>query len=89
MIIYKSLFLDNFGEDDLIIMGLKSIDRVSDKNMYYNSMVIFNNKLNILATYNKINLVPFGEFIPFESILGIIGLKPVTNSYQSFSRGKK
>ena len=51
-------------------------------------MVIFNNKLNILATYNKINLVPFGEFIPFESILGIIGLKPVTNSYQSFSRGK-
>jgi len=88
MIIYKSLFLANFGKDDLIIMGLNSIDRESDNNMHFNSMVIFNNKLNILATYNKINLVPFGEFIPFENILGLIGLKPVTNSYQSFSRGK-
>ena len=88
MIIYKSLFLANFGKDDLILMGLNSIDRESDNNMHFNSMVIFNNKLNILATYNKINLVPFGEFIPFENILGLIGLKPVTNSYQSFSRGK-
>ena len=88
MIEYRSLFLDNFGEDDLIIMGLNSIDKESDKKMYFNSMVIFNNKLNVLAKYDKVNLVPFGEFIPFESILGLIGLKTITNSYQSFSRGK-
>ena len=27
MSIYKNLFLDNFGEDDLIIMGLNSIEK--------------------------------------------------------------
>jgi len=85
---YKDLFLNNFGEDDLIIMGLNSREKKNNKNLFYNSMAIFNNKLDIIAKYNKVNLVPFGEFTPFESVLSLIGLKTVTNSYQSFSSGE-
>ena len=88
MSVYKNLFLNSFGENDFIIMGLNSREIKNYEYMYFNSMAIFNNNLDTIAVYNKVNLVPFGEFIPFESILSLIGLKTVTNSYQSFSKGE-
>ena len=33
--------------------------------------------------------MPFGEFLPFEKILKKIGIRSLTNNYQSFSRGEK
>jgi apolipoprotein N-acyltransferase len=88
MSIYKELFINSFGEDDYIVMGLNSREIKNYEYSYFNSMVIFNNKLDIIEKYNKVNLVPFGEFIPFEDIFSLIGLKTITNSYQSFSRGE-
>ncbi|MDA9974934.1 apolipoprotein N-acyltransferase, partial [Candidatus Pelagibacter sp.] len=87
MSIYEELFSNNFGDDDLIIMGLNSVESKNSENIFFNSMAVFNNKLDLVESYNKVNLVPFGEFTPFEKVLGLIGLKTVTNDYQSFSKG--
>jgi len=86
---YKSLFEEKFSENHLIILGINNftnLDNMSNQN-YYNSLVVLNNKLDILSIYNKINLVPFGEFLPFEKILSRIGIKKITHGYNSFSSG--
>jgi len=51
--------------------------------------VLLNHKLEILSLYNKVNLVPFGEFLPFEKVLSKFGLKKITPGYSSFSPGDK
>ena len=87
---YKNIFYDKFSENHLIILGINNFNNSDDNlktNKYFNSLVILNHKLDILSVYNKINLVPFGEFLPFEKTLSKFGLKKITPGYSSFSSG--
>jgi len=86
---YQNLFKDRFSENHLIILGINNFTNSndSDNQKYFNSLVILNHKLEILSLYNKINLVPFGEFLPFEKTLSKFGLKKITPGYSSFSSG--
>ena len=85
---FKILFNDKFNENHLLGIGINNQENIKGDNIFYNSFSIYDHKINLIKAYNKVNLVPFGEFLPFEKILGSIGLKSLTNNYQSFSRGK-
>jgi len=89
MKIYEDLFSKNFSKNHIIIMGIKDLDNKNNKNLYFNSLAVFDNKLNLIKSYNKVNLVPFGEFMPFEKFFKFIGIGTVTNNHQSFSHGLK
>ena len=88
LIEFKWLFEDTFSKNHLLFIGINSQKTNKEKINYFNSLSIYGHDLEILDFYNKINLVPFGEFLPFENILKKFGLSTITNNYQSFSKGQ-
>ena len=84
---YKDYFNKNFSKNHLIIVGLTNPSVLGNKINFYNSLVVLNNNAEVVSVYNKIKLVPFGEFIPFENLLTKWGLKKITFGYSSFSSG--
>ena len=86
--LYNDVIGKYFGENHIIGLGITSRKISNNNYKYYNSFSIFDNNLNLIDEYSKIDLVPFGEFVPLENLLNKIGLKPITNQIGSFSKGK-
>ncbi len=84
---FKPIFLNKFKETHVIIMGINTKRIINGYSKIYNSMVVLDNKLNLINEYNKIKLVPFGEFLPFEKFFNKIGLRKISYGYESFSKG--
>lgn len=53
----------------------------------FNSLMAFGDKGQLIATYDKAHLVPFGEYLPFNAVLGAIGLEKLTKGLGSFATG--
>ena len=84
---FRQIFSKKFSASHTIIMGINTEKIIDNSNKIYNSMVVLDNKLNLINEYNKIKLVPFGEFLPFEKFFKKIGLKKISYGYESFSPG--
>ncbi len=85
---FKFLFNKKFGDNHLLAIGINDFQKDKNENIFYNTFSVFDHELNLIADYNKVKLVPFGEFLPFEKFLRGIGLKSLTNNYNSFSKGE-
>ncbi len=84
---YKKIFSQNFSKKHLIILGINETVFSNGNEKTFNSLVLLDHNLNLKNIYHKNNLVPFGEFLPFEKYLNSIGLRSITNGYRSFSSG--
>ena len=82
---FKGLIQKNFLSKHNIVFGSNTFDEKQEKT--FNSLIVIDKNFNKLYQYNKIRLVPFGEFLPVENILKKMGLKKITEGYGSFSRG--
>ena len=82
---FKGMIQKNFSSNHIIVFGTNTFDEKQGKT--YNSLIAIDRNFNKLYQYDKIRLVPFGEFLPAENFLKKIGLKKITEGHGSFSRG--
>ena len=85
LIQYNWLFNSKLNKNHILGLGINSQSTKDEFTKYYNSFSVYDHKLNLLDSYNKVKLVPFGEFLPLENVLKKIGLRSITNNYQSLS----
>jgi apolipoprotein N-acyltransferase len=53
----------------------------------YNSLLVVDDQGQVRAAYDKIHLVPFGEFLPFQDFLESLGVMQMTGVRGGFSAG--
>lgn len=54
---------------------------------YYNSVVAINDAGEIVDAVDKVHLVPFGEYLPFEDVFASLGVRKVVSLPLDFSAG--
>ncbi len=86
ILIFKDLFAQHFNKNHYIIFG---VNKLAEQKGFYNSLILVNNELKIIQQYNKQKLVPFGEFLPLNSLLNKFGFKKITEGHGSFIKGIK
>ena len=85
--IFKEMIRTNFSKEHIIIFGANKLDKKTGN--FFNSMVVVNNNFKLIQGYDKLKLVPFGEFLPFEKTLNKFGFKKITEGHGSFLKGTK
>ncbi|KUO56969.1 MAG: apolipoprotein N-acyltransferase [Alphaproteobacteria bacterium BRH_c36] len=78
-----ALRLENSNIGDEVRPGVRA------KNKVFNSMIVFGPDGQAEAIYDKVHLVPFGEYLPFSETLEQIGLEALTRIRGGFAVGPR
>ena len=75
------------GTGRTLITGATRARRAGDQLSFFNSLFIFAPGGTAPMVYDKFHLVPFGEYVPFASVLNRIGITKLTDGQEGFSSG--
>lgn len=80
---YLDYTLSFLNDKQFLIMGCvrkdHNQDNLNKQNNFHNSLIVLDNKANIIAIYDKSILVPFGEFMPLANLIKIKHLANFSN----------
>jgi apolipoprotein N-acyltransferase len=76
----------------LLVGAVRLVDATDAQGMaspprIYNSLLVIDDKAQLVGSYDKIHLVPFGEYLPFQDFLEGLGFMQLTGVRGGFSAG--
>ena len=71
-----------------LMAGAVRRERPSPDARYFTSILMFNDKAEVISHYDKWRLVPGGEFLPLEWALAPLGFRRLVNLPEGFSPGE-
>lgn len=75
------------SEGGVVISGGERFDFESEPPRAWNSLFVIDRSGGLVEHYDKHNLVPFGEFLPFRPVLGRLGLGKLAGGSVDFQPG--
>jgi apolipoprotein N-acyltransferase len=78
-------------EGTVLITGAARADSASTPRSLraYNSIYVIDHEGSVLSVYDKVHLVPFGEYLPFQRLLERLGFMQLTKQQGGFQAGDR
>ncbi|MBX3598969.1 MAG: apolipoprotein N-acyltransferase [Rhizobiaceae bacterium] len=80
---------DMLGEGQLLLAGVARTEGTGDSTLYYNSIVAIDGKGEVINAFDKVHLVPFGEYMPFEWVFEKLGINQFVAGPMNFIPGAR
>jgi apolipoprotein N-acyltransferase len=77
--------------DTVLVTGAIRREKATPKTRerFYNDILVLDGEARLRAVYDKVHLVPFGEYLPFQKWLERIGLEQLTRLRGGFTPGRQ
>ncbi len=89
----RKAFADLVGDGTSFIVGAERIEGTKrpdgryNVDRVFNSLFVLDGEARLLGIYDKVHLVPFGEYVPFEKTMAALGIMQLTHMNSGFSSG--